>query len=453
MNNPEFLRNLWLEFSLHRLVAVPLGLGLTLWMASITGGQAAGMGYMAAILFVAFTLVGGTKLTAEGLFREVDERTWDWQRLSGLSPWSMTWGKLLGGPIFTWYAGLWCLLAFALSRWSELGPEKTWQWLALMVVGAVLSHALAFLFALLVTRRQREPAHRRRTLGTIILALLMGIYTYPLAVLLKKGFHWYDQYVPFLDFVLGSVVVLAVWAILGGYRLIREELQYRDTPWVWLTFLGFAAIYAAGFVPGGEDSQAGRLWVVFALMLSLTWITALSEPKDPSTWKRLFAALATRSTGRIIEHLPCWFLTYLTLAGVTLGLMMSPLSHWQLDLGHGMETHWELGIFLFVTRDLLLLLLLSLGQGAARWRSEIATLAYLMILYGVVPGILHQLPNLSFLTALFWPLPHKNLAWLILPPLAQSAGLVAVLIFSWRRRANQPVGTVRQKTRMSQTPP
>ncbi|MEI6416027.1 MAG: hypothetical protein WCP34_17455, partial [Pseudomonadota bacterium] len=69
MNNPEFLRNLWLEFSLHRLVGVPLGLGLTLWMASITGGQATGMGYMAAMLFVAFTLVGGTKLTAEGLFR------------------------------------------------------------------------------------------------------------------------------------------------------------------------------------------------------------------------------------------------------------------------------------------------------------------------------------------------------------------------------------------------
>lgn len=37
---------------------------------------------------------------------EIADRTWDFQRLSALTPWSMTWGKLLGASSLAWLCAL-----------------------------------------------------------------------------------------------------------------------------------------------------------------------------------------------------------------------------------------------------------------------------------------------------------------------------------------------------------
>ena len=112
--NPEFRRNMWLEFSLHRLIATPVVITLLLalvaaasnkdWLANLSGVSAWGFGLA--------VLLWGTQLVAASVSAEARERTWDTQRMSAIGPWAMTWGKLLGAPAFAWYVGLILLPVF-----------------------------------------------------------------------------------------------------------------------------------------------------------------------------------------------------------------------------------------------------------------------------------------------------------------------------------------------------
>lgn len=49
-----------------------------------------------------------------------------------------------------------------------------------------------------------------------------------------------------VDFVLGSALVFAGWAVLGAYRVMCQELQVRTTPWAWLVFSLFLTRAARG---------------------------------------------------------------------------------------------------------------------------------------------------------------------------------------------------------------
>ena len=100
--NPELQRNLWLEASPRRTawagVAV-LGVYAAVYLSSDGGGPALlrALGGAGAFIFFAAALVWGVRLAGQSVASEIGERTWDFQRLSALDPWAMTWGKLFGG--------------------------------------------------------------------------------------------------------------------------------------------------------------------------------------------------------------------------------------------------------------------------------------------------------------------------------------------------------------------
>ncbi|MCK5620806.1 MAG: hypothetical protein KAJ11_00850, partial [Alphaproteobacteria bacterium] len=81
--NPEFRRNLLLELTLHRLVAMPLILLLLYGAAGLIdyGDTVSGIaGFVILILLVAW----GSRLAADAVLGEVAGRTWDSQRMSAL---------------------------------------------------------------------------------------------------------------------------------------------------------------------------------------------------------------------------------------------------------------------------------------------------------------------------------------------------------------------------------
>jgi len=105
--NPELRRNLWLELTPHRLIAAPVVLLLVLLLVSSRDERPWPAVYStASVILVLLVHFWGTRKAAEGVTEEVRERTWDWQRLSSLGPWSMTWGKLAGTAAFPWYGAL-----------------------------------------------------------------------------------------------------------------------------------------------------------------------------------------------------------------------------------------------------------------------------------------------------------------------------------------------------------
>ena len=87
--NPEFYRNLLLELSLHRLIAMPVIL-LLIYAAAGVGDDSETVSDIAYTVMIGLLVLWGTRLTADSVLGEVRARTWDSQRMSGIGPFAMS---------------------------------------------------------------------------------------------------------------------------------------------------------------------------------------------------------------------------------------------------------------------------------------------------------------------------------------------------------------------------
>lgn len=112
--NPEFLRNFWLEMTMHRRLMMPVVL-LFIFFITHSIGEWALVHNVSLLIYVVLTMLWGARLTGETLIDEIDNRTWDQQRMSAIMPWQMSWGKLFGSTVYVWYGALFTLPFFLLS--------------------------------------------------------------------------------------------------------------------------------------------------------------------------------------------------------------------------------------------------------------------------------------------------------------------------------------------------
>ncbi|HEY7609396.1 MAG TPA: hypothetical protein VIF14_09205, partial [Alphaproteobacteria bacterium] len=120
IGNPEFTRNLWLQFSSTRVLVASLLTGLLLVSAvaadvALTSRRAFTpeiTAYVARWLAIVILLFWAGRQAAGAVLREIRGRTWDAQRLSTLHPWSMAWGKLFGATSLAWTIALLCAAAY-----------------------------------------------------------------------------------------------------------------------------------------------------------------------------------------------------------------------------------------------------------------------------------------------------------------------------------------------------
>ncbi len=247
----------------------------------------------------------------------------------------------------------------------------------------------------------------------------------------RQTVQWFNETFQNSDFILLSVLMFLVWAVLGIYRLMRTELQMRNGPFVWLAFTAFLALYFGGFVNANDPRELlfHRFFVAYAVMLSLTYLMAFSERKDPVAFRRLIWAYGRRDWSRVIQELPCWAVTLppaLVAGGgmfVTVTANMHPLSP---IADVRMLT---VAMFLFLLRDLGLLLFFNLARNPKR--ADMIAVLCLGLLYGVVPGIVSAL-HFDRITSLFWPGWHNH-SFLSVVAAAIEALLVHLLVFKrWR---------------------
>jgi len=96
--NPELQRNLWLEGPPRRLIGtalVPALVFLLIWLVD-RGRYPYAVVIVGAALFIGAALIWAPREARAAVTDEVYARTWDFQRLSALAPWTLTWGKLVG---------------------------------------------------------------------------------------------------------------------------------------------------------------------------------------------------------------------------------------------------------------------------------------------------------------------------------------------------------------------
>jgi hypothetical protein len=419
--NPEFRRNLWLELTPYRLVGMPAVLATVFFLAYLLDDRELGDGVAttAVILFLLLAGLWGTKLSSEAVVAEIRDHTWDGQRMSVIGPWEMTWGKLLGSTIYPWYGASICLAVFA---GSVEPPSQPLKMVILMAAAGLLAQSLGLLVSLMAIRKNRLYSRSQST-AFFVLGLAITSPLFSQIISHEVIIEWYGTALDRLEFLLLSVTLFVMWAAVGIYRLMRTELQLKNTPWLWCAFLIYLAGYMAGFIDATQGSWLGggfsdRLFFSFGLMLAACYGMAFTERKDPVAFRRLIVDFKGHQWRHFLQSCPLWLATLplVLLAGVAL---MATGYH---RVGAGTFTMFVLAVICLLCRDLGLLLFFNLGRNPRR--ADWLMVLCLGLLYWIVPQILAIL-DFDLLTGLFWP------RWDLPPVLTLGAAGVEAVAIGW----------------------
>ncbi|MCB9638365.1 MAG: hypothetical protein H6727_05575 [Myxococcales bacterium] len=467
--NPEIQRYAWLELSIQRLILIPLVL---IGLSMVSGAK--GTTYVGLLGFVSLTMLWGIRASFAAIPKEVNDHTWDWQRMSALSPWTMAWGKLVGSTLAPWYGGLISLVLFSYGGLQQ-SPISVFQIVLFLIGVAIALQAFGMMVSLQLIRQPSFAQKRgNRWLGVAVSLFFFFSLFIPATVLLteavrhffKKGntfqinVYWYHINIGkhLISFTLITVYVFVIWSLIGLYRSMRVQQQYTSSPSIWLIFVVFLLSYVAGFsynwerylfqnplmAPefGGALQQQlfPKLITAMPLAVGLVYLTMLIEAKDPVGFRKLFNAAQKKRFGEMFSHIPAWFMNiglFLLLLLATLWsapkfLKLSPQG-FNLNITIFLWT-----IFFFTLRDVSLILWNSLSPSSKN--SDFISIVYLFLLYFLIPGLLNQAGQ-HLLSFYIMPINPKilmsktppNFMALLISAVAQSAIFLVLCGLRWKQ--------------------
>jgi hypothetical protein len=440
--NPEFRRNLWIQFTGTRVLVASLLTGLLLACAlAVDYGLTRNnfvpdiTGFVAYWLAVAILMFWAGRQAAGAVMREIRGRTWDAQRLSTVHPWTMAWGKLFGATSLAWFMA-------AISVAAYLGADGYQRSFRIVAAGAgaligygLVCQATGMLASL--ARLSGRPGERG---GGTTVAHVVGVVATGLLVAfvywgLQNEARWFGLEIGRQGLELLTIWFFALWAVAGVYRRMRRELQMRSAPWAWLLFLATFVVYGEGLAYGRGQPEAALL-LPAALLAVMLWTVTLIEAKDPLTLRQSLQALGGGRLRDGASIMPLWLVTYVVLALVVAGAIVfgagGSVSLRVLRIPGQPEAETLLiliGLFLFVTRDVFIVQALALGR-EANLAGVYGGFAW-FILYLAVAAVLVAGRQTELLGLV---LPTGQGGWLIavLPAAVQAA--ICVVLFVWRWR-------------------
>lgn len=427
MSNPEFRRNLWLSFSMHRLVAMPALLGLTFLAAVLADPQdnVAERLYGAAImLFVFIVWLWGARNANAAIVDELRDKTWDQQRMSALSPWTMTWGKLFGSTSFNWYGGAMCLMVVATAGFAAGKPDVLANVISLCAVGVMLHAALIALN--LHTSQFESRAIQRGGMGWLAIIL---VFMFMPAFFSgdHKPLHWWGMEIGHALFWLDTALLFAACATFAAWRVVCNALQVRTRPWAWPAFACLLSVYLAGFAHGGD-----ALWPIgLFVSAAMTYAALFTESNTLLRWRKLRLLQQRDDSRGWLEHLPVWPTT-LALSFAFALMMMLTSSGLRDDFGpmDMLQSHYAFTIALMLLRDACILLFFSFAPNGKR--AVGATMLYLLVLNMLLP-FLAEVAGLDALRFFFLPFDAAHDNWSSVPVMAVHAA-AALWLVRWRLR-------------------
>ena len=437
--NPEFVRNFWLELTPRRTVFMSVVLALIFFAAALSDGSTYKPSSVAEFLFYFIVVFWGSRNAALSVVGEIRDHTWDSQRLSSLGAGTMAWGKLFGATIYNWFGGAICLAVLLAYEFTHQGAVTAVIDLVYYLGIGVISQAAALL-ASLISARRRHAHSRLGAFAYQLVGVLAAIFVFAVwnAADPRGSFltHtkptdfivWWGQSFDARPFLLISLATFAAWTFVGCYRQMRIELKMRNGPFVWLAFLAFIGIYAAGFdawlVGGpqgtGWDVVARRLALAMSAFGILTYVMVLLEPKDRVLYRWMGGQIAAGSPDSAFLSLQAWMMSYFGAVAVAVALAVR-LD--QLEAGSAPDVSTVISAAGFLTRDVGLFVLFQSLPG--RRRGDFAAVVALFTLYAILPAILNGL-DLTSALPLFYPKPGTPL-WFNPAAAWSEAILVAVL--------------------------
>ncbi len=427
MSNPEFRRNLWLSFSTHRLVAMPALLGLTFLAAVLADPQdnVAERLYGAAImLFIFIVWLWGARNANAAIVDELRDKTWDQQRMSALSPWTMTWGKLFGATSFNWYGGAMCLMVVATAGFAAGKPDVLANLISLCAVGVMLHAALIALN--LHTSQFESRAIQRGGMGWLAI-ILVFMFMPAFSFGDQKPVHWWGMEIGHALFWLDTALLFAACATFAAWRVVCNALQVRTRPWAWPAFACLLSVYLAGFAQGD-----GALWPIgLFVSAAMTYAALFTEPSTLLRWRKLRLLQERGDSRGWLEHLPVWPTTLaLSFAFALMVVLTSSGTQDEFSPVNMLQPQYAFTIALMLLRDACILLFFSFAPNGKR--AVGATMLYLLVLNMLLP-FLAEVAGLETLRYFFLPFEASYDSRSSVPVMAVHAA-IALWLVRWRLR-------------------
>lgn len=437
--NPEFQRNLYLEFSFARLIGMPVFLLFIFALSYLINEHKFDeeTGTVAIWLYVFIVLFWGARQATESVFDELRNHTWDIQKTSAISPWSLTWGKLFGSTIFNWYGGILCLWVYIAAA-----PETKPVFIvaSYAISGGLLVHSLSLLVGLFALRRKQAFNSSFGYLFVIFMLFFIASMTIGAESESLHTLNWYSYAIDSQIFGLISLGLACAWSIVGIYRLLAQELQIRTLPWIWLLFSGFLIVYCHGLIMGNNPEEheihqnfSGSTFLMlatFAIGSGLTYGLVLIDDNNPMLIRRLWLYARQENWLRFFEEIPCWFISLLLVLPASLYLTLSFPFEEATEKFH----FYPISAFLLMVRDVALVLFFNYAPNPKRALG--LSVLYLTFLYWIIPAIFIE-AGADLLAALFLPLFTENIGLSIILAGGQVA-IVGYLLFNrWQKTINQ----------------
>jgi len=437
--NPELLRYSWLEFSTHRLIAMPVVIGMILYLCSQSTPPEEIIASAAQSIFVLLIGLWGGHKAAEAVIDEVNESTWDFQRLSSLSPASLTIGKLLGSPSYCWYGGCMALIAYIWVIFQSVSAYYLLCNVLLLVVSGLICHASALLSSLQAVQVRTQARGKMRVVGHQILGILVGS-SFLMGLIPQREVwrimasnntvypqvQWYGATYELTGFIACLAVIVLFWLLAGVYWQMRAQLKMRTGPWLWAAFVLFVMAYMAGFSNFDEfapNMPATMPLIGFSVAMVSLYLMVFLEPWSGVYYRKLLDSWKNRNKAALMNLFPRWVVSLLfaVIAAILVVVMADK----------PVISMAVLACLAFAVRDIALLHYFTLQPGTRR--ATAAALFYLAVLYFLIPSLLGVL-HLVDLLPLFMPVPHTlQVGTAVLSLLSASTQAAFLLLLTFRR--------------------
>lgn len=428
--NSEIRRYYWQDFSLQRTMAMPLVLAAIVYLMYLGDSRAGTIASFASTSFVILVFFWGGYKAASCVTEEVKDNTWDNQRLSPVSPLSLSLGKLFGSTLYTWYGGVMALGIYIIYSLKEKPAELVIYNSALGVVLGIFCHAVALLLSIQsLGVRNRYGRVQSITCWVGSLLVVWSLYKGQGGGMSDSFHHkqslefveWFGMEILSTKFWLGSLLAYLAWAIIGIYRLMREELRIKNIPWVWGLFVVFIMVYNAGLfnearslkfasdMANGDSvhnysmqyMERTRLGIAVICGILSMYLIVFMDNINITRYRMIWHQWKQRNWVKIGEVLPRWIVSFI-LTVIVGGLFLAYVPS---KMGYGLSIVL-VSLMLFMLRDAAILHYFKFAT--TNNRAGLATVFYLAVLYLLLPALLMAAKVKGFAHVFYPILSMKN---------------------------------------------
>ncbi len=462
-NNPEFKRNILLELTRQRLILMPVIMVL-IYLISFnavdSGNYASKANSMSQIMFAIIIFGWGTWQATTSFIDEINDRTWDQQRMTSLHPVTMMVGKLFGSTIYNWYGAAMALFVYFLSSFTlpDTGLKIKMGITAILL--GILGHAVSIIVSLLVIRKNRDKS-KINTRPISILCVLFSLsfigYLFPMnsissMFIADPATCWYGIILSKSTLTFIFTLFYLGWALVGLYYLVRSELQFVNKPTLFIIFLISNAFLVTGLLANSgmghnvwnnlEDTDfksiSASLYIYSFLLYCFisaiisAYFIIITDIKDFIGFKKLMLMAKHKAYQGLYTEIPIYILS-LVFAGIVAlvftiyALVINPdteIGSYSLFSISKTGVPFVIAVLLFAVRDIGIFLWVNFTMKARR--ADTLAMTYLMILYVLIPILATELSDKSILN-LFIAVPGNGPLITMIPPAIQAAIMIYIL--------------------------